>query len=341
MLLPALTYTAPLFVIALMCAIGHTFTASALQRFAGGTSKIEAPSSHSRRYAALLAGAYLGFSALYLLISGRMAALFAGDIETLAWIELAKGTLFVAGTAALLFFNAQALLRRIASDAARLAFDRHALVSLERRALPGLLASSIAHDFNNVLTVVQSGLEELGGGPRDVIDDMRACVSRGKALASRLAGLAQEKPVDPVDVDVVEIARDSLRLIEKLEPVRSSTVRLVAPTPVRARVHPLLIDEIVTNLVLNAAQETGGGGKIELRVMRQGGEARIEVHDDGSGIAAERREQIFEPFYTTKAEGTGLGLLSVRVCAELHQGCVEVVDSDLGGACFRVRLRQS
>jgi signal transduction histidine kinase len=64
----------------------------------------------------------------------------------------------------------------------------------------------------------------------------------------------------------------------------------------------------------------------------------LEVHDNGPGIPVAERQRIFEPFFTTKADGTGLGLMSVKACAEVHHGHVTVQASPLGGACFVVEM---
>jgi signal transduction histidine kinase len=62
------------------------------------------------------------------------------------------------------------------------------------------------------------------------------------------------------------------------------------------------------------------------------------VHDSGTGVPRDERKKIFSALYTTKSSGTGLGLLSVKACAKIHEGFVEVDDSPLGGACFRLCL---
>jgi two-component system NtrC family sensor kinase len=95
---------------------------------------------------------------------------------------------------------------------------------------------------------------------------------------------------------------------------------------------------MLINLVLNAAEATGPGGRIDVRLTGDGAEARLEVHDDGPGIPEERRPGIFEAFETTKPDGTGLGLFSVQHIAEVHGGRAEALASELGGACFRVSL---
>jgi len=95
---------------------------------------------------------------------------------------------------------------------------------------------------------------------------------------------------------------------------------------------------MLLNLILNAADATHGRGRIDVRLRRAEDMAILEVNDDGPGVPAERRGAIFDAFYSSKAHGTGLGLLTVKVTAEEHGGAVEVETSDLGGACFRVRL---
>ena len=92
------------------------------------------------------------------------------------------------------------------------------------------------------------------------------------------------------------------------------------------------------HLILNAADATHGRGRIDVSLRRRDEVAVLEVQDNGPGVPAERRGAIFEAFYSSKPHGTGLGLLTVKVTAEEHGGTVEVLDSELGGACFRVTL---
>ena len=102
---------------------------------------------------------------------------------------------------------------------------------------------------------------------------------------------------------------------------------------------------MVLNLLDNAARHTPPGSTIELRLRAEGGDAVVEVADDGPGIPAEMREQIFERFVrgegpadTAIGAGSGLGLAIVSAVAASHGGSAEVGESEPGGALFRVRL---
>ena len=101
------------------------------------------------------------------------------------------------------------------------------------------------------------------------------------------------------------------------------------------------IGQVIRNLLENAVFACGDSGKIEVRlsmVGRKNDRVRIEVCDDGDGIATDQREQIFAPFFTTKTKGTGLGLAICSRIANSHNGRLYAADSELGGAKFVLEL---
>ena len=109
--------------------------------------------------------------------------------------------------------------------------------------------------------------------------------------------------------------------------------------------NPDELHRMVLNLLDNAARHTPTGSRIELRLRAAGGDAMVEVVDDGPGVPAELREQIFDRFVrgegpadTAVGAGSGLGLAIVAAVAASHGGSVEVAESEMGGALFRVRL---
>ena len=142
--------------------------------------------------------------------------------------------------------------------------------------------------------------------------------------------------------DLAEIVRETTAFARRHPKIGRCRVQVEVPPSMAAEVDRSLIQRALLNLLLNAADATEGRGRIRVELSRNVAdyrEAVIEVHDDGPGVEAERREEIFNAFHTTKEDGTGLGLFSVRNAAEAHEGEALVTDSDLGGACFRIRFR--
>jgi signal transduction histidine kinase len=100
------------------------------------------------------------------------------------------------------------------------------------------------------------------------------------------------------------------------------------------------MNHVFMNLIDNASRAVGDGGTIRVRGERTGDEYVVRVEDSGPGIPEAIRRRVFDPFYTTRAagEGTGLGLSIAKQVVDAHGGCLEVGESDLGGAAFTVRL---
>ena len=96
--------------------------------------------------------------------------------------------------------------------------------------------------------------------------------------------------------------------------------------------------QVMMNLVMNAIQVLPEGGNIEVRLKQVGHQAVIEVMDDGEGISAEHQAQIFEPFFTKRAGGVGLGLAVVRQIVQAHGGEISYQTSQMNGAQFTIVL---
>jgi signal transduction histidine kinase len=292
----------------------------------------------------LLAAGYAVLCGAYIVVSGRAAAHAAANVPQLADIELVKGLGFVAATGFLFFGFAWLLLHRLAQRERALARQRSALLASDRRALAGVFASAVAHDINNVLTVANAYLAQLAPeAPPErrarSLEVVRRAFADLAALAKRLVSLERgQQPERRERLDLAMLARESVTFARRHSRLRGCRIELVAAEPVRVWANATAVRRVVLNLLLNAGDATGGKGRIEVRVLAEGGGARLEVDDDGPGVPPELRERIFEGFLTTKPEGSGLGLLSVRVTAEEHGGRVALAESALGGACFQIWL---
>lgn len=295
------------------------------------------------RLALGLALGYLGLCGAYIVISGIWARAGAHSLEDLQRFETLKGLGFVILTALLLFVALLVLFRHIARQQQLLIDQRDTFVTVERRTISALLAASIGHDINNVLTACQGELTLLDRpdlSPQEFragIDALYQGTERLQALSRRLVDAERERTSGRMTrVDVAKVVGAAVTLAEGHSRVRTCTVTTTLTEPLVAYANPLTLERMLLNLVLNAADAQNGHGQIEIRLQRQGDDVLLEVHDSGPGIPPQQRERIFEPFYTTKLHGTGLGLLSVRIGAEEHGGRVGVDVSDLGGAVFRV-----
>ena len=143
--------------------------------------------------------------------------------------------------------------------------------------------------------------------------------------------------------DLAEVAGDAAA--EVAPTIGERELRIENERPLLVDGNPDELHRMVLNLLDNAARHTPPGSRIELRLRAEGTSAVVEVADDGPGVPAELREQIFERFVrgegpadTAIGGGSGLGLAIVSAVARSHGGSAEAGESDLGGALFRVRL---
>jgi two-component system, NtrC family, sensor histidine kinase HydH len=112
----------------------------------------------------------------------------------------------------------------------------------------------------------------------------------------------------------------------------------VEPRPFVVAADPVQLRQVLGNLMANAAQAMPAEGHIRLRARRDGDTDTIVLADDGPGIPSELREHIFEPLFTTKPKGTGLGLTICRQIIQRHGGAIELIETGSQGAAFQVRL---
>lgn len=208
----------------------------------------------------------------------------------------------------------------------------------------GESAAVLAHEVKNPITAVNLALravaDQLGEDSKAVLEDL---VSRMQTLERTLRStLTFAKPV--------QLERQSIGSTELLTAVlaklRVEFVRAGVLVDFRKDIEDLPLDvdvgklsEVFDNLLRNAMQATGHGGRISIGcTQRKPGWARFTIEDDGQGIPETLRASLFKPFVTGRAGGTGLGLPICRRIIEEHGGSIDATDSELGGACFKVRL---
>lgn len=297
------------------------------------------PNCDPGRTAVMLAITYGGLALAYIFVSSHLAGVLAVSKLQLTEIEFWKGIAFVITTSGVVFFLAFSILRRVAEREGELARNRQALVVAERRALSGIFAAAVAHDINNMLSVFHGGLDEVAAGnPTEPVRHMQTALDGLQKMTAQLLQASRDNGhTERTSCDLTAIVRDAVGFGRIHSRIRHCRIEEKCPDVAPCQAHSTLLRQMVLNLLLNAAEATGGKGRIavSLGTTPEGGYA-LGVSDDGPGVPPEYRERLFQPFFTTKQSGTGLGLLSVKAAAQAHGGSVEYDTSELGGACFRV-----
>jgi PAS domain S-box-containing protein len=215
----------------------------------------------------------------------------------------------------------------------------------DRLAAVGQLAAGIAHEINNALAAI------FGQTANDAVrgeDELRGALSRVDAQARRIAdivqgvlGFARPRPPHPLPVDLTELTTKTLDLVR--HDLSRQSVRLetaFGPDLPAAQADPQQLQQVLLNLFTNALQAMAGGSDNWLRVEIRGDRDRLglSVTDSGTGIAADVLPHIFDPFFSTKAEGSGLGLSVSYAIARAHGGDLRV-ESEIGrGTTFTLLL---
>ncbi len=223
--------------------------------------------------------------------------------------------------------------------------SQQALVRAEKMAAAGRLTASIAHEVNNPLQSVQNclhlaGREDLPPEKRkEYFELARTELDRLMKTMQRMLEFYRPGAVRVEHVDVLELLRHVISLTSQQLGQRNIQVNVKLPDSLPG-IYAVSgqIQQIFINLILNAhdAMPEGGELKISARALRNGVE--IEISDSGPGIPVERRNNIFEPFFSTKDGGTGLGLTVSYNIVTAHGGTLDLVDRDTAGACFRLFL---
>lgn len=221
------------------------------------------------------------------------------------------------------------------------------LVKQERLAALGELAAVVAHEVRNPLAVIFNALATLRRSterePRvDVLlDVIHEEADRLNRMVSALLELARPVEATLAPTPVAELVRSAIDAVRGLSQPETD-VRLVIPRELPlARLDEHKVHQAVVNLVANAAQSPNRRGPVLVHVTVEPAPVptlRIGVTDDGAGVPEAARARLFTPFFTTRARGTGLGLVVVRRVAEAHGGAVRFEPTPGGGATFVLTL---
>ena len=215
----------------------------------------------------------------------------------------------------------------------------------DRLAAIGELAAGIAHEIRNSIQPVSGSVQILSqelkpeGERAKLFEVIERETENIQRFVTALLNYTHAKPLHLTEIDLKDLAErtvDDLRLSgRELPAIKNECEELLACGDLGQ------LNQVLRNLVANAVSMVDDRGTIVLRTGTRNGRPWISVEDDGPGIAEEDRDRVFDPFYTTRAGGTGLGLPLARRIIEEHDGELELTTRKGGGACFRVLLPEA
>lgn len=227
------------------------------------------------------------------------------------------------------------------------------LYNAEKAIVVSRLASAIAHEIRNPLNYINLTLDHLQVtfAPTDpkkqekfegLTKQLKSEVARINDRITEFLNYSRPPKLNPEPLDLAALTRDALRMFQ----VQTKETNVEADVIAHGQLPPVIADgeslrSALTNLIINSLQSMdGNGGKItvELSGEDEGRRVRIDVTDDGRGIAAEDISKVFEPYFSTKETGTGLGLAIVKKAIDDHHGTISVKSKAGEGTTFTITV---
>jgi C4-dicarboxylate-specific signal transduction histidine kinase len=234
--------------------------------------------------------------------------------------------------------------------------SRGELAHLTRVAVVGELTASLAHQLNQplagILSNAQAGRRFLDADPcdtaelRDIFNDIIEDNTRAADVIRRLRDMLRKGPTERELLDVNDVVRESARLVVSDAIIRNVSLQLVlTPVPAVVRGDRVQLQQVILNLLLNGMEAVDSSRSARRSVVLttalcQRDDVEVCVADSGPGLALPKGAEhlVFEPFYTTKQSGLGLGLSIARSIVEAHGGNLSAASAEGGGAVFSLTL---
>jgi two-component system, NtrC family, sensor kinase len=215
----------------------------------------------------------------------------------------------------------------------------------EHLATIGELAAGLAHEIRNPLAGIAGVVEVMGrelpqeSSSRAVLPEVQGEIQHIQTILNDLLAYARPRPPDFHPADLNATIEQAVFLARQQVRTKPIEISFEPQGNLPEVVHdPVLIQQVVLNLLLNGIQAIPNQGKIEIQARREGEFAVVRIADTGRGIAPDSLSKIFKPFFTTRKEGTGLGLSLAKGIVESHKGKIEVTSEPGHGAQFEVWL---
>jgi signal transduction histidine kinase len=276
--------------------------------------------------------------------------------EPKAW-EVYRWQILMVGTALVLQALLIALLlhererRQTAEVQARQRLSE--LARANRFSMAGELTASIAHEINQPLGAIRVNAETAAlmvksatpdmAEITEIVADIRRDEERASEVILRLRSLLNKAPFELKDIDLGEVVRETIELLSGLAIGRQVEFRsALSSIPLPVKGDPIQLQQVIVNLVVNAMDAMSdlpaAERRVTVRTARDDRLVEVSIADQGPGIAPDQLRQVFEPLFTTKTGGMGMGLSIARTIVEAHGGRLSVENQPGGGALFRVSL---
>jgi two-component system NtrC family sensor kinase len=235
--------------------------------------------------------------------------------------------------------------RELAETNTRLRDMQMQLVRSEKLAAIGQLTAGIVHDVKNPLAAIQGMTDMLRKDPnlpseaRQDIGIIHDSAIKATKIVTDLLKFARQAPPEIRSQDLRKSVYDALYLNRYM--IRKANVKVIAEVsdqPILATYDAMQVEQVLINLIQNAIQAMPQGGYLKVVLAKKDGTAKIALFDTGAGIPPENLKRIFDPFYTTKENGTGLGLSTSYGIIASHHGEIHVQSQVRRGTCFTILL---
>lgn len=226
---------------------------------------------------------------------------------------------------------------KVRIQAEKLQEAQEKLLETARMNAVGTLAVGIAHDIRNILASLQLELYAAGNAPG--LSSFQTQLDRLMTLTHRLLALSNDEPIRPIALDIREMLTQLLVMMEAQASVGSITIaKKMADNLPNVLGDVRRLEYLFVNIFLNAMDAMTSGGHLMVTAVEDEGSVRVDIRDSGEGILKSTLPHVFEAFYTTRANRSGLGLFGVRRIVEQHQGRIAVNSTPGKGTCISVWL---
>jgi signal transduction histidine kinase len=238
----------------------------------------------------------------------------------------------------------QELQKRVREKTEALQKAQSEITQSEKLAAMGYLSAGMAHEIRNPLNTISLFVQLMRQNSSDqeqtdYLDKVLKEVDRIDSIISKLLGASRRCRSISSEVQIDRVVDNAIDAFSpQIETGNIRVERRYHGVPPAIKADPAELEQIFTNLFLNALDEMSGGGRLDIEIYEEGGRVVVKVGDSGGGIPADTLPNIFEPFFTTKSRGTGMGLPVVRRIARLYQGSVAVEKSSPEGTVFRLEF---